>query len=457
MAAGIRSEPESDNKKRIYITASELSQHKTPGDLWISIQGKVYDVTRWVVSHPGGEIPLLNLAGQDATDAFVAYHPATAWARLDPFYIGHLADYQVSAVSRDYRRLVAEFAKLGLFEKKGHGVALSLAFMASLFFTSIYLVLFTAGWLSHLIAGGLMGFLWIQSGWVGHDSGHYVVMNSKWMNRVAQIVTGNCLTGISIGWWKRNHNAHHIATNSLDFDPDLQHLPMFAVSDKFFASLTSVYYGHKMTFDAVSRFFISIQHWTFYPVMCVARINLFGQSIVLLLSNKAVPDRWQEIAGLIVYWIWYPLLVSCLPTWGERVMFVLSSFTVTALQHVQFTLSHFSGDVYVGPPTGNDWFEKQTAGTVDIVCPWWMDWFHGGLQFQVEHHLFPRLPRCHLRRISPIIMAYCKKHNLTYRSAGFLEANRKTLKVLRTAALQARDMGNPAPKNLLWEAVNTHG
>lgn len=456
-SAAIGSPLESDNKKRMYFTSSELRQHNTPADLWISIQGKVYDVTRWLVSHPGGEIPLLSLAGQDATDAFVAYHPATAWAHLDPFYIGHLADYQVSPVSRDYRRLAAEFAKLGLYEKKGHGIALSFAFMASIFFTSIYLVLFTTGWLSHMIAGGLMGFLWIQSGWVGHDSGHYVVMTSKWMNRFTQILTGNCLTGISIGWWKRNHNAHHIATNSLDFDPDIQHLPMFAVSNKFFASLTSIYYGHKMTFDSVSRFFIGIQHWTFYPVMCVARLNLFAQSIVLLSSNKTVPDRWQEIAGLIVYWIWYPLLISCLPTWGERVMFVLTSFSVTGLQHVQFTLSHWSTDVYVGPPTGNDWFEKQTAGTLDIDCPSWMDWFHGGLQFQVEHHLFPRLPRCQLRRIKPIVIEYCKKHNLNYRSAGFLEANRMTLKVLWTAALQARDMANPAPKNLLWEAVNTVG
>nr|GFC87928.1 delta(8)-fatty-acid desaturase 1-like [Tanacetum cinerariifolium] len=52
-----------------------------------------------------------------------------------------------------------------------------------------------------------------------------------------------------------------------------------------------------------------------------------------------------------------------------------------------------------GPPTGNDWFEKQTNGTIDISCSSYMDWFFGGLQFQLEHHLFPRLPRCHLRLV----------------------------------------------------------
>ncbi|KAJ6812701.1 delta(8)-fatty-acid desaturase 2-like [Iris pallida] len=201
------------------ITADELAEHKKPSDLWISIQGKVYDVTHWVKDHPGGEIPLLNLAGQDATDAFIAYHPASAWAHLDRFYVGQFADYRVSPVSKDFRRLNAEFSKLGLFEKKGHGVFLSLIFVLLLFSASVAGVLATDSPLVHLLSAALLGFVWIQSGWVGHDSGHYNVMLTPRLNRFAQILTGNCLTGISIGWWIRNHTAHHVACNSLDYDP----------------------------------------------------------------------------------------------------------------------------------------------------------------------------------------------------------------------------------------------
>lgn len=138
-------------------------------------------------------------------------------------------------------------------------------------------------------------------------------------------------------------------------------------------------------------------------------------------------------------------------------MFILASFTVTAIQHVQFCLNHFSSTIYLGPPTGNDWFQKQTSGTLNIECASWMDWFHGGLQFQIEHHLFPRLPRCQLRKISPIVVELCKKHNLPYNIAPFWEANVLTVRTLRNAALQARDLTNPVPKNLVWEAVNTHG
>merc|ERR1711879_1037169 len=170
-----------------------------------------------------------------------------------------------------------------------------------------------------------------------------------------------------------------------------------------------------------------------------------------------VPDRAVNIMGILVFWIWFPLLVSSLPDWPERVIFVLTSFAVTSLQHVQFCLNHFSADVYLGPPNGNDWFEKQAGGTLDISCSSWMDWVYGGLQFQLEHHLFPRLPRCQLRRVSPLVRDLCKKHNLPYRSLSFWEANVSTIRTLRNAALQARDMANPVPKNLLWEAVNTHG
>ncbi|WOK98026.1 hypothetical protein Cni_G06735 [Canna indica] len=443
-----------------YISSEELRTHNKPSDLWISIRGKVYDVSEWVHVHPGGEIPLLNLAGQDITDAFIAYHPGATWTILGSSrvpLVGYLSDYRVSAVSKDYRRLAAEFSKMGLFEKKGHTTLITLATMSLLFAGAVYGVLCSSSFWVHVGCAVLMGFLWMQSGFLGHDSGHYNVTGSKFLNCFMQVIAGNCLTGISIGWWKRNHNAHHVACNSLDFDPDVQHIPLFAVSNELFRSLTSKFYERKMQFDAAARLFVSYQHWTFYPVMCVARVNLFLQSLLLLLSKKRVPGRRLEFVGIMVFWIWFPFLVSCLPSWGERALFVLVSFAITGIQHVQFCLNHFSASVYIGPPCGNDWFEKQTKGTLDIACSPWMDWFHGGLQFQVEHHLFPRLPRAHLRQISPLVMELCEKHGLPYSSFSFWEANVRTIRTLRSAALQARDLSKPVPKNLVWEAVNTHG
>ncbi|KAL2926345.1 Delta(8)-fatty-acid desaturase 2 [Bienertia sinuspersici] len=445
--------------KKKYITSEELKGHNKAGDLWISIQGKVYDVTNWAKDHPGGDIPLLALAGNDVTDAFIAYHPGTTWNILDKFFNGYyIKDYEPNEMSKDYRKLHNEFSKMGLFDKKGHAVIYIFISILVMFIMCVYGVIWSDNVFVHLGCGALLGMAWIQSAYLGHDSGHYQIMSSPGYNKVAQILTGNCLTGISMAWWKWTHNAHHIACNSLDHDPDLQHIPVFAVSSKLFNNMTSCFYGRKMTFDPVARFLVSYQHWTYYPVMIVARFNLYVQTFLLLFNpNRKVPNRALNIMGIMVFWTWYPLLISFLPNWEERVLFVFASFFVTAFQHIQFTLNHFSANVYVGQPHGNDWFEKQTYGSIDISCSSWMDWLFGGLQFQLEHHLFPRLPRCNLRKVAPVVKDLCKKHNMPYRSLTFWEANVSTLKTLRDAALQARDLTNPVPKNLLWEAVNTHG
>ncbi|CAO2208391.1 unnamed protein product [Urochloa humidicola] len=98
---------EKPTPEKRFVTSAEMAKHSAEGDLWVAVQGKVYDVTSWLPHHPGGDLPLLSLAGQDVTDAFVAYHPASAWRVLDRYRVATLSDYAVSEVSRDYRRLVA--------------------------------------------------------------------------------------------------------------------------------------------------------------------------------------------------------------------------------------------------------------------------------------------------------------------------------------------------------------
>ncbi|KAH9623432.1 hypothetical protein KSS87_003386 [Heliosperma pusillum] len=245
-------------------------------------------------------------------------------------------------------------------------------------------------------------------GWMGHDSAHYQAMVSPWWNRLMQSVFGNCLTGVGASWWKWTHNAHHIACNALEFDPDVQLMPFLA-------------------------------------------------SFSLLFSNRKVIHKNREIFALLLFWVWYPLLVSYLPNWFEKMTFVVISLGITGVQHFQFSLNHLSCDVYTGPLSGDDWFQKQTIGSLDIECPSWMDWFHGGLQFQIEHHLFPRMPRCHLRKISSLVKGLCNKHHIPYKCVSFWKANNLTFTTLRIAALEARNPTNSAPRNLVWEAMTSQG
>lgn len=439
------------------ISLEELKTHDKEGDLWVSIHGKVYDVTEWLHKHPGGDLPILNLGGQDVTDAFIAYHPGSVWKHLDQFFIGFLIDYQVSEISKDYRELLGDLKKAGMFQNYLSDYVLTVLFMVAMMGACIVGVVFYEGFWVHVGCGIILGLVWIQSAFIGHDSGHSELVGHKKIDKFIQLFAGNGLTGIGMGWWKRSHNVHHISCNSLDFDPDLQYVPLFAVSSGYFGNLHSYYYDKQMNFDGLARFLVSYQHWTFYPTMAVARVLLFMQSIVLHFSGNRVPNKGLDIAGLLFFWTWFPLLVSCLPSWPERTAFVLSSFAVSGIQHVQFCLNHFSAESYVGRPCSESWIEDQARGTIDIQCDSWMDWFHGGLQFQVEHHMFPRLPRYNLRKISPLVKSFCAKHRLPYTMVTFWEANVRTVATLRAAALEARDPSQTTHKNLLWEALNTVG
>ena len=109
-------------------------------------------------------------------------------------------------------------------------------------------------------------------------------------------------------------------------------------------------------------------------------------------------------------------------------------------------------------PKGGEFLERQVKGTLNIDCHRFMDWFHGGLQFQLEHHLFPRLPRHNLRKVSTITKALCRKHGLPYVSVGFWRANIMLFDTLKNAAMEARDWKNPVlGKNLAWDLINAQG
>ncbi|BBN16734.1 protein MpFAD13 [Marchantia polymorpha subsp. ruderalis] len=450
---------ESKKPSFMSINSEELRKHDKVGDLWISIEGKVYDVTDWLTKHPGGENALKSLAGQDVTDAFLAFHPGTAWSLLPQFQIGVLTDYEVSPIQADYRKLLTDLKRAGLYKNPLHVYGQYLAVMIPMFVLCVLGVVYSPGFWIHIGCGVLMGFFWIQAGFMGHDIAHSGMFKTG-IDKYLKLSIG-CFTGIGMQWWRNNHNAHHYSCNCVDYDPDIQYMPLFAITPKFFASLYSNFYERKMDFDAAARFLVSYQHYTFYIVMALARINLYAQTLIVAFTRKMpFSTRAWELGALAFYWSWFSLLLSCLPNNYHRLAFVLSAFATTGIQHVQFVLNHFSSPVYEGRPESKTWFESQVRGSLNISSSPWTDWFHGGLNFQIDHHVFPTLPRHNLRKVAPFVKPLCDKYDLPYESVSWWEANLRVLRTLKAAAMEARDISKPAPslsKSLIWEAANARG
>mmetsp|Transcript_11370 Transcript_11370/g.20940 ORF Transcript_11370/g.20940 Transcript_11370/m.20940 type:complete len:492 (-) Transcript_11370:955-2430(-) len=457
--------PRKERSLQSYTTA-QVASHNTKGDAWLIYKNQVLDVSKWIASHPGGEQTIIRFAGMDATNELRAFHDD--WVletKLPHFVIGTVSDApETTELVRDFRELGEQFDKLGYFHVSPWFYVRKVVVVFCIFVCALGLLFKTESFMAHMASAVLMGIFWQQFAFVGHDCGHMSARTHARDNidvrNLGALVT--FFNGISVSWWNATHNVHHAVPNTVDCDPDIAHLPVFALDKKMFGSLFNKYHGRVMPFDWPARnIFVPYQHLWYYPIMCVAKFNLYIQSVLFLLtSNDGHGGRTKlDNAAFIGYVSWFSLLVSCIPTWGERVPFVLLSHAVAGLLNVQITLSHFSRPIFDSPTNkdaadkyGGDFYTRNVKSSLDVACPTYLDWFHGGLQFQTLHHLYPRLGREHLRKTEPLIASLCKKHSLPYTRRTFLECNMEVYQTMKDTALHSQTWSP-----MIFESMCAHG
>lgn len=408
-------------------TLKQVSDHKTEDDCWIAIDNRVYNVTKWLSKHPGGKSILFNLAGQDCSDEFRIFHLKPNFKILKAFQIGvlHPDDYRQDTVNREFQALHDRLKAEGVFEPDYWFYVTRAAILLSLVAACIYFFVLSSSLWHCALSAMFLGLIWQQLAFVGHDIGHHVVSHDHKVDDKLGVVFGTFLQGISLEWWKHSHNTHHSVTNSVTHDPDIQHLPFLAVNKVFFKSIFSKYYNRRLNFDKAGEFFIAKQHYLFYVVMALARFNLYAQSLRhnLVGAGTAYPRKAKvELLAMLGFLTWFLSVLSLTPTWWHTIVFLLVSHVVAGIVHVQICINHFPMDTFEGVPQ-KSFLVNQLLTTRNIECPKFMDFFHGGLQFQIEHHLFPHLTRSRLRYVQEQVKIFCKKHDLPYQSVPFWKAN----------------------------------
>ncbi|KAI9735828.1 MAG: Delta 8 Fatty Acid Desaturase [Cirrosporium novae-zelandiae] len=310
------------------------------------------------------------------------------------------------------------------------------------FFFIMFLFLLHKGWYG--CSGAFLGIFWHQLVFAAHDTGHISVTHNFQIDTVIGIIIADFFGGLSLGWWKRNHNVHHIVTNYPEHDPDIQHLPFFAVDHRFLSSLRSTFYDKTLLYDSFAKTFIKYENYLYYPILTFGRFNLYRLSWEYLFlglgprKGIAAWHRWLEVAGQVFFWIWfgYFTLYLNVPTGWDQFKFVMISHMITAPLHVQITLSHFAMSTADLGPT-ESFPQHQLRTCMDVDCPWWLDFFHGGLQFQAIHHLYPRMPRHNLRQAQKYLLEFCHEVNLPYAIYGFYDGNKEVIGRLAEIARQA--------------------
>lgn len=356
-----------------------------------------------------------------------------------------LDDATQARVVAQYRELHEKAKAEGLFDVNYSGYSLDCChYLGSFILTLVFL-----SYGQYVLSGLCLGYMWHQLVFLAHDAGHTGVTHNFQVDSILAIVVADFIGGLSMGWWKRNHNVHHIVTNAPEHDPDIEHMPLFAVSHRLLGSLRSTYYERVMTYDAAARVLLRIQAWTYYPLLALGRFNLYFLSWDYLLAGRgpkkgpAAWFRWVEIVGQIFFWTWfgYGILYKAIPDNWSRFTFVMVSHIASSPLHVQIVLSHFAmSTANLGPQ--ESFAQKMLRTTMDIDCPPWLDFIHGGLQFQAIHHLFPRMPRHNLRRAQKLVQEFCNEAGIPYALYGFADGNKQVIgtlaEVSRHAAILAK-------------------
>ncbi|KIR54283.1 delta8-fatty-acid desaturase [Cryptococcus gattii Ru294] len=353
--------------------------------------------------------------------------------------------------SEDYRQLKKRLVEAGLFKPPGPlaGYGTDIIRYTLFAFGAFYLYFNTTGWLGQMGSATCLGLLFHQLAFLVHDAGHTEVTGIWWWDRVIGMTVASWIGGLSCGWWCDNHDIHHLVTNHPEHDPDIQHIPFFAISKKFFNSLWSTYYKRTMLLDAFAKIMIPFQHNLYYIVLSLARFNLYANSYMFLLGPKPKRDAFwaYEITGIVFYWAYYGSMLRHLPSWQMRLGYLLISHIMASPVHVQIVLSHFACSTEdLGP--AESFPSRQLRTTMDVICDQNIEWIHGGLNLQVTHHLFPRLPRHNLRAASMLVKEYCKEHDIVYREHFFIEGNQHVLSTLRDVANQLNLLKKVADKEI---------
>lgn len=336
-------------------------------------------------------------------------------------------DYETQTDLRNkYNQLHAKVIKAGLYQCDYWNYVREVVKLGSLAlysFSFLHLGYYT-------ISAVLIAMAWHQGTFIAHDAGHVSITHNYQFDNVFGMFIAAWCGGLSLGWWKRNHNVHHLITNDPVHDPDIQHLPFFAVSVRLFNNVYSTYYDKFLWFDAVARKMIPFQEYLYYPILAFGRFNLYRLLWTHVLMGEgprhgsAAWFRWFELAGLsfFFYWFFYIVVGQCVEGGWNKLWYVMASHICTMLVHVQITLSHFAmstADLGVS----ESFASRQLRTTMDVDCPQWLDFLHGGLQFQAIHHLFPRMPRHNLRAAQPYVLDFCKEVGLPYSIYGFGKGN----------------------------------
>ncbi len=289
-------------------------------------------------------------------------------------------------------------------------ILLNLGFLAT---GLILLMVIDNIWLQSVNAV-FMGFVFTQIGFMGHDSGHRQIFHGARKNDMIGLIVGNLLIGISYGWWYDYHNAHHGNPNQPDLDPDIKIAPL------------AFYEEQARGKRGLTRFIVKYQGYLYFPLILFEGLSKRVSSIRYLLTEQSRYRMVESVLLLAHYSIYLGLLFSLLGGWQALVFIAINQAIFGLYMGSVFAPNH-KGMPILESDHKLDYLHMQVITARNITAHPITDFIYGGLNYQIEHHLFPSLPRNKLREAQEVIKSFCQKHSISYHETSVLQSYREIL------------------------------
>jgi fatty acid desaturase len=330
----------------------------------------------------------------------------------------------VDPSTASFRALALQVRAMGLLDRRPGYYRVKITLTIFAFFAAWALFVIAGNSWTALAVAPLLGLMFTQLGFIGHDAGHNQVFGARRHNRLLGLIVGNALIGLSFGWWVPKHNAHHAHPNEIGRDPDI---------GEGIALASSAAPGNRR--GALASWLARWQAPLFFPLMLLRSGGMHVLGIKRLLRQR---DHASAVEASLI--MLHAALYLTVVLW---VLSPLKALAFAAIQQAVFSLylgisfaPNHKGMPIIESATAAGFARRQVVTARNIKGGWFTTFMLGGLNRQIEHHLFPSMPRPNLRRVQGLVREFCEATDLGYREENFVESFRQIIHHLSLAALE---------------------
>ena len=325
----------------------------------------------------------------------------------------------------DYAELSRRIKQTGLLQRRSAYYTAKIA---------VTVVMLAAGWTAFFLLGDswwqlatavYLGFAFTQVAFLGHDAGHRQIFGTRRANGLVGLVLGNLGIGVSYNWWVGKHNRHHSNPNHVDLDPD--------VTIGALAFTAAQARDKRGLVRAVVRF----QAYLFFPLLLLEAAHLHAASGRAVLSGRSRSNTIEALL-LLAHGVGYLAALLLVLSPLRAVAFLLVQQGLFGLYLGCCFAPNHKGMPVLEDGKEPDYLLRQVLTSRNVRGGPMVDFLMGGLNYQIEHHLFPSMPRPNLRHAQPLVRAFCQERGIAYSQSSIFGSYAEALRHLHEAGAPLR-------------------